>query len=286
GAFNNLTHSGLGTLQLTGHDLSVSGALMNTAGIMDANGQSVTVAGLTTLSGGEYRSSTATQNFNGNLTISGGTLTASSGTVTGAFTLHGTAANLLALRSSTTGTQWRIDPQGTRSVVFADVKDSNNINPTAIAAITSFNSNNNTNWIFATSTLTWTGTTSTNWGLATNWDLGFVPNPTDNVVIPAVTNEPVLDTSRTIKNITIQTGAMLTLAGHDFTSTGTFTNAGTFKLQGGETVTLASGNDTTEGTWQYVGDGDATANAFTIHDNGATDYFNLQINDANATPDM
>ena len=41
-------------------------------------------------------------------------------------------------------------------------------------------------------------------------------------------------------------------------------------------------NDTTQGTWLYVGNNNALANTFNLHDFGATDYFNLVINTADA----
>jgi len=75
----------------------------------------------------------------------GGTIT-----VTGNMILEGTGGNLLLLRSSASGTQWNIDPQGTRSVSYVDVQDSNNINAAQISASNSVDSGNNTGWIFAT----------------------------------------------------------------------------------------------------------------------------------------
>ena len=82
--FNNLTHNAAGTLRTVTNNLVVGGALTNSAGTFDTdtNDQTVTVTGLTTVSGGTYlASSSATQTFTGGLTISGGTFTGSSGTV-------------------------------------------------------------------------------------------------------------------------------------------------------------------------------------------------------------
>ena len=42
-------------------------------------------------------------------------------------------------------------------------------------------------------------------------------------------------------------------------------------------MTLTHGNDTAEGTWEYVGNGDTSPNTYTINDFGATDYYNLAI---------
>lgn len=62
-------------------------------------------------------------------------------------TLQGAAGSRLSLRSGAPGTQWRIDPQGTRTLGHLDVQDSNNINITAInlTDADSLNSGNNTN---------------------------------------------------------------------------------------------------------------------------------------------
>lgn len=73
---------------------------------------------------------------------------ASTTTVLGELKLQGQQDNLLVLKSSTNGNQWNIDPQGTRSISYADVKDSNNINPTAIITTNSLDSGNNINWQF------------------------------------------------------------------------------------------------------------------------------------------
>lgn len=48
-------------------------------------------------------------------------------TINGDFTSTGIAGNLVKLRSTTTGTQWNIEPLGTVDISYTDVKDSNNI---------------------------------------------------------------------------------------------------------------------------------------------------------------
>ncbi len=54
------------------------------------------------------------------------------------------------LHSTTPGTQWRINPQGTRTLAFLDVMDSYNANSTAISVAGNnvTNSGNNAYWIF------------------------------------------------------------------------------------------------------------------------------------------
>lgn len=93
-------------------------------------------------------------------------------TVSNAWTVNGASGNLLSLRSSNPGTQWRIDPQSTRTLSYLDVQDSNNINASQIVVDnTMMNSGNNTNWSFdsappgiaVTSTSTGTSTAIINW---------------------------------------------------------------------------------------------------------------------------
>ncbi len=78
--------------------------------------------------------------------------------------------------------------------------------------------------------LVWTGTTSTNWNISTNWSTGSVPTASDNVIIPNVTNDPVVTQSGSslavCNNITIASGAVVTIAtGKSLTVNGTLTNS-------------------------------------------------------------
>lgn len=71
-------------------------------------------------------------------------------TVAGTLTLQGVAGGLLSLRSSTSGTQWRVDPQGGRSLAYLDVQDAMNVNPLSMdaAGSGSVDAGNNWNWRF------------------------------------------------------------------------------------------------------------------------------------------
>ena len=60
---------------------------------------------------------------------------------------------------------------------------------------------------------TWTGATSTDWATATNWSYGTVPIATDDVVIPNVTNKPIIGAAAVSNSLTINTGATLTISG-------------------------------------------------------------------------
>jgi hypothetical protein len=71
-------------------------------------------------------------------------------TITNTLTLNGAESNLLSLRSTSAETAWEIDPQGTRTIAYLDVQDSNNVNASAIDASdgTNVDSDRNTNWSF------------------------------------------------------------------------------------------------------------------------------------------
>ncbi len=75
----------------------------------------------------------------------------------------------------------------------------------------------------------WTGTTSTDWNIGTNWADGQVPSTScDDVYIPNVTNQPTLGSGEnaTITNLHIFSGATLTVDGGTMTIGGTIDNAG------------------------------------------------------------
>ncbi|TSC72128.1 MAG: RTX toxins and related Ca2+-binding domain [Parcubacteria group bacterium Gr01-1014_38] len=150
------------------HD--INGAVTISSGTLTATSGTMTVSGNFTHSGGTFTHNSGTVTLDGtDQTLSGATtfnnlsktvttartLTFPSGasstqTVVGTWTAKGASGALLSLRSSTDGTQWRIDPQGTRSIEYLDVKDSNNVNATGIttAGLNITDSGNNTGWNF------------------------------------------------------------------------------------------------------------------------------------------
>ncbi len=65
----------------------------------------------------------------------------------------------------------------------------------------------------AATTRTWTGATSTDWTVASNWSPPIVPVATDSVVIPAVNNQPSVATTVAIRHLTLTGGAVLTNTG-------------------------------------------------------------------------
>lgn len=84
-------------------------------------------------------------------TFEAGSLT----TVQNTLTLTGTTSAIHNLRSSAEGQYWYIDPQGTRSVSYLDVKDSYNLSETTIVCgSTCLDSTGNIAWLFVDPILT------------------------------------------------------------------------------------------------------------------------------------
>lgn len=83
-------------------------------------------------------------------------------------------------------------------------------------------------------------------------------------------------------NVTITSG-ILSQGGFTTTVTGAFSNLGTLRRLQAETFTGTM--DVDSGTVEYVGDGDGSVESVTVTDFGGTDYYNLKINDVNATKD-
>jgi hypothetical protein len=147
-AYANVTIGTSGTLELSG-DITVSGDWAN-SGTFTPGTHKVTLDG----TGQTLTGATSFYQLTKNVT-SADTLTCTSGTankttITNTLDLQGQSGKLLSLRSSSAGTQWEIDPQSTRTIAYLDVKDSNNVNATAInaAGTDSVDSGNNTNWYF------------------------------------------------------------------------------------------------------------------------------------------
>jgi hypothetical protein len=92
--------------------------------------------------------------------------------------------------------------------------------------------------IDAIAPINWSGATSTDWNTASNWVEGVVPTTENNVVIPKVTNLPVISASTTANcnNIEVNADASLTIAA-SATQTGSLIVNGTAT---GNTITVQS----------------------------------------------
>ncbi|MBL4651238.1 MAG: hypothetical protein JKY53_00025, partial [Flavobacteriales bacterium] len=72
----------------------------------------------------------------------------------------------------------------------------------------------------------WTGSTDTDWGTASNWSPSGVPISTDHITIPDVTNKPILDTDRSVGNISIETNSSISLGTNTLSIVNSLTNNG------------------------------------------------------------
>lgn len=136
-----------------GGDLTNSGTFVANDGLVELTGSNQTIGGDTTFYDlSKSVSSSDTLMFAANSTT----------VVEGTWSKQGTSGASLSLRSSNPGTQWNIDPQGTRNLDHLDVQDSNNLNATEVDATgpNFINSGNNTNWTFSGGSISGTVTAS------------------------------------------------------------------------------------------------------------------------------
>ena len=132
---------------------------------------------------------------------------------------------------------------------------------------------------------TWTGATDNDWDKASNWTHG-VPAAGMNVVIANAGSAPQLvSASNVINQITVNSGATLTIAAGGqlntdiFTNNGTVTNNGTIQATGdvttGTNFTSTSGSIILNGgTAQEFNGGTNTFNSITVNKTGGTIAFN------------
>jgi hypothetical protein len=102
----------------------------------------------------------------------------------------------------------------------------------------------------------WTGCTSTDWATPSNWHNGAVPTASSHVMIPDVTNDPIIGagTAAVAKSVHVQSSASLTIQAN-----ASLTINGFFDYGGGNTVglrnegTLANSGQLTLGSTASVG---------------------------------
>lgn len=122
---------------------------------------------------------------------------------------------------------------------------------------------------------TWTGAVSTDWNTAGNWSPSGVPTATDSVTIPNVTNQPHLHTGAfTVRGLSIQSGALVSLDTVTLTVLGTLTDAGGFLDPNASSAISLAGSGTLSGN--------ANANALLVPGSytltGDVQGTNVQVN--------
>ncbi len=94
--------------------------------------------------------------------------------------------------------------------------------------------------------LTWTGAASTDFGAAGNWSPAQTPTSSSDLLIPAVTRQPSVLASSVVHNVTVQSGATLTIAaGQQLTVNGNFSLSGTAGCPASSCNLTVVGNVTT-----------------------------------------
>lgn len=178
-SFNNINHSGAGTLQLSTNAIDINGNFENSAGIFDANNLNVNVAKNWAISGGSFTAksgggaTTQTVTFDttnnsiisgstsfNNLTMdasvdgaktisftAGTTQTVASGKT---WTINGDSGKVLTLQSTSQGSAWYFSLSDNMNAGnYLSVEDSYSANSYKITRGTnSVNVNNNDGWIF------------------------------------------------------------------------------------------------------------------------------------------
>lgn len=76
------------------------------------------------------------------------------------------------------------------------------------------------NWPAAGGGSTWNGSIDSDWFKAGNWSTNQVPTGATDVVVPVTATQPVLTAAASVRNLTINSGAVLNLATFDLTATG------------------------------------------------------------------
>ncbi|MCA0447395.1 MAG: hypothetical protein LCH54_14310 [Bacteroidetes bacterium] len=142
-------------------------------------------------------------------------------------------------------------------------------------------------------TLTWNGSISTDWYTAANWTPSsggvIAPDATTNVIIATATNQPLIATSgANANNITINSGATLTInttddgTANDLSISGDLTITGIMTVTGADDIISAAGNWTKGGTGTFNNGGstvvfEVASGAKTVN-NGTANFYNLTIN--------
>ncbi len=128
-------------------------------------------------------------------------------------------------------------------------------------------------------TTTWTGTTSNDWNLASNWDNG-IPTATYDVVIPAVFLHPQINSVVSIQSLMLQAGSSLDILGGSLTVNTTSSNQGTITVSGGTWTN--QGNIQNNGTIQ-IGVNRALSLAANLINNGTLSAANPSLFELNST---
>jgi hypothetical protein len=151
--------------------------------------------------------------------------------------------------------QWKLNGTnvGANSATYQNATLGNNdvvavVMTTSLTCVTQTTTTSNAITMVVAANQTWIGVTSSDWNTASNW-CGGIPTASTDVIIPSFApNMPNLAGAGTVRSITINTGASLTI-----TATGTLdlfgnvTNNGTFATAAGNINFRGTGSQTIPG---------------------------------------
>ena len=198
-------------------------------------------------------------------------------TVSELLSVEGETGHPVSLGLADDSGAWRLvlGPDAAQTVNNVTVEKSNASGGQEIVAINSTGTDT-VNWRFeniaAGETITWTGAESAIWAVAGNWDLGRAPIAADLVVIPGTpTNQPTLIADVACEELTIASGASLSLAGFNLAVASDATIAGALVASGSETLTFGDDLDLSQGSFTCASStvvlGGADAQSFAAGDN-------------------
>ena len=256
--------------------LHVSGVLSNGCEFVAGSGSTVEFTGA-----GEsrvYGASFAIPNVS--CSVSGKVITVDDGAtlaVGGVIALTGTAAAPVTMRSATEGQPWTLDLSGIALMDGAALRDCQSTSPITVVNGTDLGGNS-ANITFVTVTpgelITWTGATDSSWATASNWDRARAPIATDRVLVPSGPSAmPVLAAPAKVAELTVQSGAALSLGGCNLTVAGNAVLAGNLVASGAEVIdvggnlTVSSGFAAERSTIRL-----SNATSATLTSSGATLY--------------
>lgn len=243
--------------------VDLNGSLTINSGTFKAPQGKMTIAKGFTLSGGTFNHNNGTVVFDGSgewrivggptfynltkITTSNDELSFSAEstvTVEGALTLSGSSTNLLRLRSTTNGTQWKINPKGARHIRYVNVRDSNNVNDSvlAIGGTGSVSAGNNTNWNIYTPTVTTLGPTEyVDGSTSTTNQPSFIFTLSDTEASDTILYQLQLDDSADFNSPVVDYTSVLSVQGQKGFTVGQAANNGVYTT-GLEGQTLSGGS--------------------------------------------
>ena len=93
----------------------------------------------------------------------------------------------------------------------------------------------------------WTGNTNSNWADATNWNNG-IPSVTTDVIIRTGTYQPIIASNVSVKSLTINTSASLTVTSGNLTVVEAIANSGTMTLENNANLIQTAAANTNSGS--------------------------------------